>query len=215
MAWAWPGDRSGKDEHAGVVLHGAHEHVLEFAPSDEVARIGLGPPLDRDVHDLDARGSAQLAQFVDPAFALAALLADLGHYQQGALGAPGRPARGQDAVEFFLQGIDDLDEIDGGAMERRGRQQDPRGFSLAWRHQVGHVKIGGAAFVVHAHRGHHVQSKQGEVDEIVAGKCLVAQVGVHEAQAAEAAVARAQTADLGQDQARGIAHDHVLDGALA
>jgi hypothetical protein len=146
---------------------------------------------------------------------LPAQLADFGHHQQGALGTSGRAAGGQDAVEFFLQGVDDVDEIDGRAMEGRGRQQDPRGFSLARRHQVGHVQIGGPPLVVHAHRGDQIQAQQGQVDQIVARQGFVAQVGVHQAQTAEAAVAGAQAAHLGQDQARGVADDDVLDGALA
>ena len=43
---------------------------------------------------------------------------------------------------------------------------------------------------------HEVEAQADEVDQVVAPQHLAAQVGVHEAQAAEAALGRSQTADV-------------------
>ena len=75
------------------------------------------------------------------------------------------------------------------------------------------MKIGRAAVGLHANGRHEIQPQQREIDEIVAGQRLVAQVGMDEAQAAEPASARSDAADLGQVDARGIAHEDVLDFA--
>ena len=55
------------------------------------------------------------------------------------------------------------------------------------------------------------EAKQREIGEIIAGERFPPQVGVDEAQAAEASTAAADTAEVGQHDLRGIADHHVLD----
>ena len=73
------------------------------------------------------------------------------------------------------------------------------------------MQIGRPAVGPHPDRRHQIQAQQGQVDEIVAGQRLVAQVGVDQPQAAETPPAGADAADLGQVDARRVAHEHVLD----
>jgi hypothetical protein len=78
---------------------------------------------------------------------------------------------------------------------------------------VRRVEIGRAPIGLHADRRHEIEAQQREVDEVVAREGLVAQVRVHEAQAAEAPAAGAEAPDLGQVQAGRVAHEDVLDVA--
>ena len=73
------------------------------------------------------------------------------------------------------------------------------------------MQIGGPPVGPHADRRHQVQPQQRQVDEVVARQRLVAQVRVHQPQAAEPAAAGADAADLGQVDARGVADEDVLD----
>ncbi len=81
--------------------------------------------------------------------------------------------------------------------------------------QMRELDAAGQAVRQHLDRGHQVEPQQGEVVEVVAGERLALQMGVDEPQAAEAADAAAQAADVGQGQAVGVAHDDVADDAVA
>ena len=81
--------------------------------------------------------------------------------------------------------------------------------------QVREIDAAGQAVTQHLDRGHQVEPQQGEVVEVVAGERLPLQMGVDEPQAAEAADAAAQAADVGQGEAVGVAHDDVADDAVA
>ena len=81
--------------------------------------------------------------------------------------------------------------------------------------QMGEVDPSGQAVPQHLDRRHQVEPQQGEVVEVVAGQRLPLQMGVDEPQAAEAADAAAQAADVGQGEAVGVAHDDVADDAVA
>ena len=72
-----------------------------------------------------------------------------------------------------------------------------------------------AARGIDGDRGDRVEPEQREIGEIVARQRFAAQVGVNEPQAAEPAVAAADTAEVGQHDLRGVADDHVLDRAAA
>jgi hypothetical protein len=76
---------------------------------------------------------------------------------------------------------------------------------------VGDVQVRGPPVGPHPDGGDQVQAQQRQVDQVVPGQRLVAQVRVHQAQAAEAAPSGADTADLGQVDARRVADEHVLD----
>jgi hypothetical protein len=78
---------------------------------------------------------------------------------------------------------------------------------------VGQVQIGGASIVADADGGHQVEPQEGQVDQVVAAQRLVAQVGVDQPQAAEAAASSAQASHLGEHDARGVSDEHVLDVA--
>ena len=120
--------------------------------------------------------------------------------------------RGRDALELLLERLD-----------QRGRRpaslrwngsvgsSAPRLAALDRRQQVRDVQVGGPPVGPHADRRHQVEPQQRQVDEVVARQRLVAQVRVHQAQAAEPAAAGADAADLGQVDARGVADEHVLD----
>ena len=95
-----------------------------------------------------------------------------------------------------------------------GGQRHPGGLALAWRHEVRDVQIGWPAFVIDPDRGHQVEAQQGQVDEVIPGQALVAQMGVHEPEAAKASMAGPEAADLGQDDAGGVSDENVLHGAL-
>ncbi len=59
--------------------------------------------------------------------------------------------------------------------------------------------------------GDEVEAQPDEVDQVVAGQRLAVQVGVDEAQAAEAAFGGAQAADVREHELRGVAHDDGVD----
>ena len=56
-----------EDQHVGVELHRADQHLFELAAADQVLGIGVGPALLEDAHHAHAGGAAQLLQLVDPA----------------------------------------------------------------------------------------------------------------------------------------------------
>ena len=206
-----------EDEYAGVVLHGPHQHILQLAATDEVLGVGIGPALNGHIGDRDARGSTQLAQLVYATLIAArgARLARLQHHQHGALGAQGGARGGQGAVEFLLQRAHQFFDINRRAVKGHWRQHGPRRQFLARGHQVGQVQIAGPSVLGHAHRRHQVQAQKGQVDQIVARDGLIAQMGVHQAQPAEASVTGAHAAHRRQHDARGIADHDVLDVAPA
>ena len=117
-------------------------------------------------------------------------LPGLDHHQQRPLGAAGGDGRGDRPLELLLQRGDQLGDVQLGAVEGDRRQDRPGWRSSPGRQQVGHVQVGGAAVAGDPHGGHQVQPQQRQVDQVVAGERLVAQVGVHQAQAPEAARGR-------------------------
>ena len=126
-----------------------------------------------------------------------------------------------DAGELVLQGPHrglDVEARAGGrpppgcARRARGR---PGVAVRSERRQVRQLDPAGQAGVQHLDRGHEVEPQEGEVVEVVAGERLALEMGVDEAQAAEAADAAAQAADVGEGQAVGVAHDDVADVAVA
>ena len=118
---------------------------------------------------------------------------------------------GRDALELLLERRDQRGRIQRAAEERLGRQQAPGRPAFDRRQQVRDVQVGRAAVGPDADRRDQIEPQQRQVDEIVARQRLAAQVRVHQPQAAEAAAAGADAADLGQVDARRVAHDHVLD----
>jgi hypothetical protein len=76
---------------------------------------------------------------------------------------------------------------------------------------VADVQLAGAAASVDHDGGDQIEAQQREVGEVVAGEGLAAQVGVDQAQAAEAAGGAAQTADVGQGDLRRVADEDVGD----
>ena len=56
-----------------------------------------------------------------------------------------------------------------------------------------------------------IEAQAHEVDEVVARERLASQVRVHEAQAAEAPLGRAQAPDVGEHQLPGVPDDDVVD----
>jgi len=77
------------------------------------------------------------------------------------------------------------------------------------------VEHAGEPVRAHADGGHHVQPEQRQVGEVVLGERLRLEVGVHQAQPAEADLAGAGAADVGQLQLVGVADDDPLHVALA
>ena len=120
--------------------------------------------------------------------------------------------RGRDALELLLER---------GDQRRRSRACCGRTARSAAGARAARRSIGGSRWATcrsagrpvgpDADRRDQVQPQQRQVDEVVARQRLVAQVRVHQAQAAEAPPAGAEAADVGQVDARGVAHDHVLD----
>ena len=100
-------------------------------------------------------------------------------------------------------------------MKWRGRKVDPRLLTRLRRHQVRQMKVSRPTFLAHSDGRHQVQTQERQVDQVVAREDLVAQVGVHQTQATEAAIPGPQPANLWQHDARGVAHEDLLDLALA
>ena len=73
----------------------------------------------------------------------------------------------------------------------------------------------GEAALQHLDHGDQIEAQEREVVEVVPGQRLAFEMRVDQAQAAEAADAAAQAADVGKGQAVGVAHDDVADGPLA
>jgi hypothetical protein len=135
------------------------------------------------------------------------------HHQQRAVAPVRGDRRRRDPLELFLERLDHRGAVYRRAVERFAGQQPPRRPPLHRRQQVGQVQVRGAPVVGDPDRRHQVQAQQRQVDQVIAGQRLVAQVGVHQAQAAEAPAPRADTPQLGQGDARGVAHEHVFDVA--
>ena len=217
-----PGRQLGvEDQHPGVHLHRPHQHVLQLAPADQVLGIGHGPPLLHHVADHDARRPAQLAQLGHPALhrhpdvVLSARSARLApgadHDQQRPLGALGGDGGGDRALELLLQRGHQVGRVHLGLVERDGRHHRPGHAVGGGRRHVGQVQVGRAPVPGHPHRRHQVQPQQRQVDQVVPGQRLVAQVGVHQPQAPEPPPAGAQAPELGDVDARGITDEYVFD----
>ena len=133
----------------------------------------------------------------------------------------GLPRGAGDAGEFVLQGLHGGLDVETELVDVR-RLDALEGLVavliLAVRpqgRQMGEVDPSGEAGVEHFDRRHEVEPQQGEVVEVVAGERLAFQVGVDEPQAAEAADAAAQAADVGEGEAVGVPHDDVAHVAFA
>jgi hypothetical protein len=114
-------------------------------------------------------------------------------------------------AELLLDARDQLDEVGARRGRLLGRQLDRRCI----RHHVADEQLAGPARSVDGDRRDGVEPQQREVGEVVARERLATQVGVDEPQAAEAPRATAHTADVGQEDLRGVADHHVLDRAAA
>ena len=225
IACAWTGRQVGiEDQHVGVELHRADQHLLQLAAADQVLRIGLGAALLHHAHHAHAGGAAQLPQLVDrgPPSAVAASARRARHAAvRRRTSTTTSSARSRLSVATAAgatrSNSSSSASISAAAIERRcgGTARS------AARARAGPPSTGGSRCATcrsagrpsgqHADRRHQVQPQQRQVDEVVARQRLVAQVGVHQAQAAEAAAAGADAADLGQVDARGVADEDVLD----
>ena len=83
------------------------------------------------------------------------------------------------------------------------------------RRQVGELDAPRLAAVVDLDHRHQVEAQQRQVGEVVAAEAFAAQVGVHQAQAAETADAAAQAADVGNLDLVRVADDDVAHRAFA
>ncbi len=201
-----------EDDDVGAELHRAQQDLVELAAPDEEPRIGLGPALDQDVEHLDAGGAAQLAQLGD-ARLLVAGAAELDVDEQRALLAAraGAGLRGGDAVGAAVLGLEARDQLEEVGARRGGglgRQLAPRPIGRRVGQQVADEQLAGPAGGVDGDRGDRVEPQQREVGEIVARQRLPAQVGVHEAQAAEPAGAAAHAADVREEEPGRVADHH-------
>ncbi len=223
MACAWIGVRSGSKISAfGVQLHRADQHLFQLAAADQVLGVRLGAVLLDDTHHAHARRVAKLAQLGDAAAGVGAVAAghalrplplQVDHDQQGPGARIRRDRRRRNPLELVFQRVDERSGVQRAPVKRL-RRQDPPGFGglpVGGRQQVGDVQVRRTPVGQKPDRRHEIQPQQRQVDQVVPGQRLVAQVGVHQTKPAEAPAPRAQTADLRQVDARGIPHEDVLD----
>ena len=83
------------------------------------------------------------------------------------------------------------------------------------RQEVGPVHLAGKPVLEHLDGRHQVEPEQGQVGEVVARERLAVQVGVHQAQTAEPALAGAGAAHIRELQLAGVADHHRLHVPLA
>ena len=202
-----------EDHDLGAELHRAQQDLVELAAADEELRIGLGPALDEHVEHLDAGGAAQLAQLGDARLGIAAR-GRAATCTSSARSLPRSVAR--DAVRAAellprARAISSTKFVRGAVAGSAGSstRAAPSGTMCA------DEQLARAAGGVDGDRGDRVEPQQREVGEVVARERLAAQVRVDEPQAAEAARAAAHAAEVGQDDLRRVADDHVLDRAAA
>jgi hypothetical protein len=103
-------------------------------------------------------------------------------------------------------------EVDVEAVKGNGALGAPGLAVGVFGQEVRPVHVAGGAVGAGVNGGHEVEAQAREVDEVVVGEGLAAEVGVHEAQATETARGGAEAADVGQHQLVGVADDDMLDG---
>ncbi len=214
-----------EDEDVGVELHVADQHLLQLAAADLVFGIGLGPALLEHAHHPYPGGPAELAQLGDPSARIARLdaggapparrPAEVDDHQEGPVPGVGDDRGRGHPLELLFERADERAGVELAFVEGLARKDAPGRLSLDWRQEVGDVKIDRAPLGRHANGRDQIEPQKGEIDQVVSGQRLVAQVGVDEAQAPKAPAAGPDAADLRQVYPRGVADEDVLDGPAA
>ena len=194
-----------KTRRSAIELHRAQVQLLELAAADEVARVRLAAHLQHRVQHLDAGGARQLARArrATPPRRRAARPGD--RHQHGPLAARDL-ARGGALRELVLQRAQGGGQV--GLRVRAPRaasrcaSSSPSPFAGT---RCPKCSTPGQPVRAHADGGHQVQPEQREVGQVVAGERLGLEVGVHQPQAAEAHLAGAGAADVGELELVGVA----------
>jgi len=71
------------------------------------------------------------------------------------------------------------------------------------------------AVVSNDYDSHHIESKQGEVGQVVMGECFLSQMSVYAPEPPKTTGRKAILPEVGDDDSPGIAHDHEGDMTLA
>jgi len=87
----------------------------------------------------------------------------------------------------------------------------PELFVAIFRQEVSVEKVTGESLVVDAHSGDEVQTKEGQVVEVIAGEGFFFEVGMDQTQSTKAATSDTDTTEIRQEQPGGIADKDMLD----
>ena len=200
-----------EDEQIDPERHRPHEDLLQLALADHRARIDLAPPLQDDVQDFHAGRARQLAQLGHRVLGGGSRTGERAH-QDGAAFAPHRATRcGPRHLLLELGG--GFLRIEPQLLDRRRLLEAIQLAALVEGEQRRQVDLPRQGVVARNDRGDRVETQQHQVGEVVARERLVLQVRVDEPQAAQAGLARAGAADVGQLDLPRVSDDDVLDFA--
>ena len=201
-------------QQISVQRHRAHQDVLQLALADQRARVGIAPVLQHVVEDPDTGGPRQFGKLAQRSLGRTAIT--LVHTDQD--GAPFHAdlahRRGPRHLLFQRDGlrqrieIERMDALCGNLPVEVARA----GVERQERRQV---HLAGQAVLARDDGGNGIEPQQHEVGEVVAGERLVLEMRVHQAETAQAQLAGAGAADVGQNELASVADDDVLDLAAA
>ena len=180
-----------EDEHVGVELHRANDHVVELALTEHELRIDAIAELDDGIRDLDAGSPRELAELGDALLGViggAALSALANMHEHGAavLAPHGARARRLPS-ELGLEVSHELADVDAELAHRNGADLAIRGLArLLRRDVVGVLDRLRVAARPELDRAHEIEAQTDEVHEVVARQRLAPEMRMHQAQPAEA-----------------------------
>ena len=205
-----------EDEHVGVALEGAEHHLVELALAEHEARVDLIAHLGDLVDDDHTRGAGELAEFTQGVFDEVglALVGDVNEHR-AAVVLHGL-ARAGDAGELLLDGANHREEVGvHHVVQGGGALLAPDLVGGVFREEVRPEDVADGAVGLRVDGRDEVEAQAREVDEVVVGQRLAAQVRVYESQPAKPPIRRAEAAHVREHELVRIADDDVLDRAAA
>ncbi len=206
-----------EDEDVGVELDGAHDDLFELALAHHEPGIDVRAHLDDRVRRLDPRRACELAELAHALLGLPERLRPAGlvaHVHQD-----GAPVLGLDHArpraprELRFEVAHQPADVDVRLGDGHGPDLPVGGAAVGARDVVRLAERARLAPRCQLDGGDEIEPQAHQIDPIVVRQRLAAQVRVHEAQAAEAALRGAQAPDVRQHQLGRVTDDDRVDRA--
>src|SRR5690606_10265745 len=208
------GEVAVEDDHVRAELQAAQDDLLELAFAHQILGVELRSGLEDAVEHLDAGGARELLELPQRGLGFATALLDGHAHEDGLLLAvdrAGGDAGGEPFLErTYLPAEVPTDLVDGGTP-----LDVPQPAVGILGHEVGELDRARQTVLPGLDLANEVQAKVREVGQVVLGQALALQVGVHQAQTTQTALAAAGAARIRQVELVGVAHDHPFDLPLS